>query len=238
VVENEIAALAVTAASIGFIHTLLGPDHYLPFAMMAKVRKWTLRRTVTITFVCGLGHIAASVALGIVGITLGIGLATLEILQSFRGNIAAWALIAFGLAYFVWGLRRAFKNRSHTHWHCHTENVAHRHPHTHLGAHAHVHQAEGSASLTPWALFIIFVLGPCESLIPLLMYPAARNSPGGVLMVTFVFGGMTLITMLGAVLISIAGLSFLPLHKVQRYGHALAGAGVGMCGVAVAYLGV
>jgi len=238
VIENEIAVLAVTAASLGFIHTLIGPDHYLPFAMMAAVRKWNLRRTVTITLICGFGHIAASVVLGLIGITLGIGLANLEVLQSFRGNISAWALIAFGLVYFAWGLRNAMKNRSHAHWHSHTENVAHKHAHTHFKEHAHVHQTEGSASLTPWALFVIFVLGPCESLIPLLMYPAARNSLGGVLLVTIVFGAMTLLTMLGAVLLTTTGLGLLPMDKVQRFGHALTGAGIGMCGVAVILLGI
>ncbi len=27
----ELSALIVTAASLGFFHTILGPDHYLPF---------------------------------------------------------------------------------------------------------------------------------------------------------------------------------------------------------------
>ena len=37
----DISILLVTAASIGFIHTLTGPDHYLPFIVMSKARKWT-----------------------------------------------------------------------------------------------------------------------------------------------------------------------------------------------------
>ena len=236
--ENEIAVLLVTAGSLGFIHTILGPDHYLPFAIMATVRKWTLARTLTVTLICGLGHIAASVILGFAGIALGISLGSLEIFDSFRGNIAAWALIAFGLTYFAWGIRQAARNRSHDHWHRHEKSVAHRHDHTHRGEHAHVHQAEGSVSLTPWALFVIFVLGPCEALIPLLMYPAAKSSSSGVLLVALVFGGVTLLTMLGTVLIATKGLSLLPVDKVQRYGHALAGAGISMCGVAVIVLGV
>ncbi len=34
--SSEITLLAITAASIGFFHTLFGPDHYLPFIMMSK----------------------------------------------------------------------------------------------------------------------------------------------------------------------------------------------------------
>ena len=35
---------------------------------------------------------------------------------------------------------------------------------THHGEHMHPHLV--GASLTPWALFVIFVFGPCEPLIP------------------------------------------------------------------------
>jgi len=53
---------------------------------------------------------------------------------------------------------------------------AHGHKHAHHGSHAHVHEEGSGANITPWALFIIFVLGPCEPLIPILMYPAAKQS--------------------------------------------------------------
>lgn len=97
---EEYAVLIVIAASIGFLHTLLGPDHYLPFIVMARARQWSLLKTAWITFMCGLGHVASSVLLGIVGIALGIAVSKLEGIESFRGDLAVWALIAFGLVYF------------------------------------------------------------------------------------------------------------------------------------------
>ena len=45
----DLTLLLVTAASIGVVHTLLGPDHYLPFVAMAKARGWSLARTLRIT---------------------------------------------------------------------------------------------------------------------------------------------------------------------------------------------
>ncbi len=36
--SHEIVVLGIAAASIGFFHTLLGPDHYLPFIVMARAR--------------------------------------------------------------------------------------------------------------------------------------------------------------------------------------------------------
>ena len=55
----------------------------------------------------------------------------------------------------------------------------------------------GTAALaTPWALFIIFVFGPCEPLIPVLMYPAAHANWLAVTAVCLAFGLATIGTML------------------------------------------
>ena len=71
---KEILVLCATAASIGFIHTIFGPDHYLPFIVMSKARKWSMFKTIWVTILCGIGHVSSSVILGIIGISLGIGL--------------------------------------------------------------------------------------------------------------------------------------------------------------------
>lgn len=232
-----IAAIATTAAAIGFVHTVLGPDHYLPFVMMARARRWSVARTSWITLLCGLGHVAGSALLGVAGIALGIGIGRIEVFESFRGNLAAWFLIAFGLVYFAWGLRRALRNRPHVHGHEHDEGVWHTHSHVHTGDHAHVHKA-GAASITPWVLFTIFVLGPCEPLIPLIMYPAAKSNVAGVVLVTAIYGVVTIVTMLGVVIAGILGMNFLPMARIERYSHALAGAAIGLCGAAMQFLGL
>ncbi len=55
--DNSIALLSVTAVSLGFIHTLLGPDHYLPFIVLSEAKKWTIKKTMLITLLCGMGHV-------------------------------------------------------------------------------------------------------------------------------------------------------------------------------------
>ena len=67
----EIIALMAAAASIAFVHTLLGPDHYLPFVALARGRGWSLRRALGVTLFCGSGHIVGSVLLGFLGLYLG-----------------------------------------------------------------------------------------------------------------------------------------------------------------------
>ena len=91
--------------------------------------------------------------------------------------------------------------------------------------------------MTPWALFIIFVLGPCEALIPLFMYPAAQQSDVLVLVVALVFGAVTVGTMMVCVALTSLGLERLKLPVSGRYVHAVAGASVALCGLAISFLG-
>ncbi len=237
---QELQTLVVAAATIGFLHTLLGPDHYLPFIMMSWARRWSTTKTMVITLLCALGHIGSSVLLGFVGVGLGLAVESLTGAESFRGRIAAWLFIGFGLVYLIWGIRHIYRGKSHRHVHSHTadESRGHAHPHSHFGDHAHVHDVESLKNLTPWILFTIFIFGPCEPLIPFLMYPAAKGSLSGLIVVTTVFSLTTAGTMLVTVLLGRAGVNFLPLRNVQRYSHALAGATILLCGLAIEFLGL
>lgn len=235
---QELGILLMTAVSIGFFHTLFGPDHYIPFIAMAKARQWSTFKTIWITVACGIGHVGSSVILGFVGIAFGIAVSSLEPLESMRGNIAGWILIAFGLLYSVWGLRRAYRNRPHTHRHLHSDGTMHDHTHVHAQEHTHIHDKTDGLSMTPWILFTIFVFGPCEPLIPVLMYPAAQGHMINVMIVSLVFSVVTIGTMLTIVLGSIAGLSFFPSGRFERYTHMLAGVSILVCGIAIQFLGL
>lgn len=235
----EIVMLCGTAATIAFVHTLLGPDHYLPFVAMAKSRSWSIAKTVRTTLVCGAGHIVGSVLLGFIGIYASIQLGALELIEGFRGDIAAWALVSVGLIWMVWGVRRGYKKQAHAHWHSHGD-VRHNHEHNHSSEHAHVHGADQGAkrSVAGWAIFLVFVLGPCEPLIPILMYPAAKESVSGMLAVTGVFAIVTVLTMLAAVTISVWGLKSIRLPGVEHYSEAIAGCTIMVCGLSIAVLGL
>ncbi|MCJ7452196.1 MAG: sulfite exporter TauE/SafE family protein [Steroidobacteraceae bacterium] len=235
----DIGLLFLTAASIGFIHTLLGPDHYLPFVAMSAARGWTQRRTLWITALCGMGHVLGSVVIGLVGIGVGVSLSHLQWLEGIRGDVAAWLLAGFGLAYMVWGLKKAWRSRPHTHEHVHEDGTLHRHEHGHEGRHLHPHVDPAKVkSITPWALFVIFVLGPCEPLIPLVMYPASQHSAWGLAVVVLAFGAVTVATMLTVVWLALKGIQHLPLESAERYSHALAGAALCACGLGIVFLGL
>lgn len=233
--SNEITLLAITAASIGFFHTLFGPDHYLPFIMMSKARNWKMRKTMLITFLCGLGHVGSSIVLGIIGISVGVAISKIEMFESFRGNMAAWAFIVFGFVYLVWGIRQAIRNKPHTHLHIHEDGSKHEHIHSHIQEHSHVH---GKKNITPWVLFTIFVLGPCEPLIPILMYPSAKNSIPGLVFITLTFAVVTIATMMTVVYIASLGYKFVPMKKMERYTHVIAGFIIMFSGLGIQFLGL
>ena len=79
----------------------------------------------------------------------------------------------------------------------------------------------------------MFVFGPCEALIPLLMYPAAHHDAQGVALVTLVFVLATVGTMLTAVSLALWGLNKLKVESLTPYADILAGATLTLCGGAI-----
>jgi nickel/cobalt transporter (NicO) family protein len=211
--EQQSIILMVTAASIGFFHTLLGPDHYIPFIAMSKAGKWSRTKTIWITAASGLGHVLSSVVLGLLGITVGIALNKLDIIESFRADLAAWLIISFGLIYFIWGIKLAYH-------------------------HTHHHSTVKAERMTPWVIFTIFVLGPCEPLIPLLIYPAVMENVFTLVMVIIIFTSVTSVTMVAIVWGGLYGLNFFPSHLFERYAHAAAGIMILFCGLSIKLLGL
>ena len=237
--DSALPILLVTAASLGLVHTLTGPDHYVPFVAMARIGRWSLPKTMLVTALCGVGHVMSSVVLGLLGISLGLALTGLQWFEGWRGNVAGWLLLGFGLAYFVWGVHRAIRNRPHAHVHLHEGGVVHTHDHGHAGQHAHVHaDVERAASMTPWILFTIFVFGPCEPLIPLLMYPAAKLNMAGVALVAGIFGFVTIATMLVMTLVLYGGVQRIRFAFLERYMHPIAGFMIMAAGLLVAFAGL
>ena len=234
--ETTLIILLGTAVSIGFVHTLIGPDHYLPFILLARARQWRLGKVLWITFGCGVGHVLSSVVIGCIGIAAGVAVGRLEIFEGARGSLASWLLIGFGLVYGMWGLRRGLKGKKHSHMHYHKEGIPHDHAHSHLGDHSHIHEEKGK--ITPWVLFIIFVLGPCEPLIPLLMYPASQGSLLSVLLVVLAFGTVTISTMLVIVGLATYGFVRVRLGLMERFVHAIAGGIIALSGLSIKVLGL
>lgn len=148
---SEMMVLLMSAATLGVVHTLLGPDHYLPFIVLSKARKWTRTRTLWITFISGVGHVTGSVILGMIGIAMGISLSKLEAFEASRGSLVGWMLIAFGILYTAYGLYKYLKRGAHMHVPAFLRPKSIRHADLHLDVNEM--KADKAGKLTPWILF-------------------------------------------------------------------------------------
>ena len=166
------------------------------------------------------------------GAALGWSLAKISWLENIRGGIAGWVLLLFGLVYGIWGWVRAFKNKKHKHFDTVEDGSMYVYEHTHGGA---VLPKE-RYKVTPWVMFIIFLLGPCEPMIPLLYFPAAKSNWWSMSLLIAVYTCCTLITMLIMVILGFYGISFLKTEKLERYVHAFGGLTIFICGMGMIFL--
>jgi hypothetical protein len=209
-------ALAATAAGVGALHSI-APDHWVPFIALARARGWSASRTAQVTLLCGFGHVTVSVALGALALVFG-----RELLEAFGARLESLAgilLVGFGLAYGLWGLRRAVGARLHGHEHAHFD---------------HVHDPSRASVL---GLFVLFSADPCVRLIPIMIAAAPLGWPR-ILALILVYEVATLGAMAALVLGARAG-AFRGLRAawLDRYGDALAGGLIVATGAAVAVLG-
>ena len=240
--------LLVSAAAVAVVHTAIGPDHTVPFVMLARARKWSLKRTLVVTGLCGIGHVGSSLLLGSIGVAAGVSTIALGGVEMKRGDIAAWAMVVFGCVYALWGVRQVLRRKKGYELHKHAGDVhvhaGGTHTHSHsllLRGHSHVHDHHTEApqrSSTFWTLFLVFVLGPCEPLIPLFFLPASQGRWALAAWTGVVFALATIATMLTLVGAACLGVRLLPLERFDRWAHSLAGAVIAASGLAVLYGGL
>ena len=215
----NVLALVIAAITVGSLHTM-APDHWMPFAALARSRGWTPARAARTTLLCGFGHVTVSAALGVV--SLFVGLAVIKAIGSHLESQANFLLMAFGTAYLVWGTWRSFRRDP--------QAALHPHHHTH-GHHDHDH------GLTEWSLFVLFSLDPCVAVVPMII-AAAGSGWHAVATVIVAYEVATLATMAVLVHVAHAGARAVRVSWIDRYGDVAAGALIVMLGAAMAAFGL
>lgn len=213
--EGLTVTLALTAATVGAVHSM-APDHWVPFAAVARARGWPAGRTARVTFLCGFGHVTVSVLLGLAALIAG-----REVLEAFGRRletVAGLLLVAFGGGYALWGLRRTTGQRLHGHPHAHYD---------------HVHDP---SSVTAFSLFLLFCADPCVAVIPILL-AAAPLGLARAASVVAVYEAATIGAMLALVLPARAGARMLRSGWLDRWGDALAGGLIAGAGLAAMTFG-
>ena len=114
--QTELQVLLAAAVTIACLHTLTGPDHYIPFIALSKARNWSFAKTLWWTLICGCAHVWSSILLGLGGAAIGWSLSKINFLEEVRGGLAGWMLLGFGVIYGTWGITNAYRNKTHKHF--------------------------------------------------------------------------------------------------------------------------
>jgi nickel/cobalt transporter (NicO) family protein len=191
--------LALSAGFVGLIHSL-APGHWLPVVLMAKTRRWSIKRAIFGAMIAASGHIILSIALGVLSIFVGV-----RLLSSFENEIeryAGLALAIFGIGYAAFSFFR--------HSECHG--------HTHHGPDPH-------NTKTPY--FFLFSVGfsPCVAVLPVFAAAATEGTFTMVLsLICFALG--VLASLIGSTLLVTLGLIKLDHPIFEHYGDVITGCGV------------
>jgi sulfite exporter TauE/SafE len=228
--ENSI--FISSSIAVALLHTLSGPDHYLPFIALSRSKNWSFAYTLFWTLICGIGHVGSSVILGLAGAGLGWNMEKMLHIENIRGGISGWAFIVLGLVYMIWGLHQANKNISHKHFESDVEGNMFVFEHNHVSISKPIQKHK----VTPWVIFIIFLLGPCEPMIPLLFAPAAQHSITGMITLIVSYTFFTLLSMMVMVTLGLKGIAFSKINQMEKHMHAIAGFTILICGAGMVLL--
>jgi hypothetical protein len=86
------------------------------------------------------------------------------------------------------------------------------------------------------ALLVVFLLGPCEPMIPVLLVPAATHSFAAIIIVTAVFIVTTMVTLAAMVSLAYAGIGLFEFNFVKRYIHVFSGMAISFSGLILIFL--
>ena len=212
--HNSLWILLVSTLSVAFLHAL-APDHWMPFAAIGKAQRWSKAKLLLITFISGIGHVGISIVFSIIGILLGFSLSKLKGIEGQRGQVVLWLLIGFGIAYMIWGMKKAREQKRKV---IDEEKL----------------KAE---TVAVWTMFAVIVLGPCEPLVPL-AFLGYNYGWVGVITVSIIFSIVTIIMMLVQSLLAFMGIQLIKSDIAERYSHAFAGLVIALTGVFVMLAGI
>jgi len=236
--QSTVYFLLTTAAGTALLHTLI-PDHWLPFVLIGRARKWSAGTTALVSGLSALIHVALSIALGLVAV--GVGLTAGELIGQTLERAGGALLVLFGLVYAGWAWRKG----------------GHFHPggklfHSHDGGngcaggeghdnpeHLHYHADEGLIRGRPgWsALGLAFIVGmnPCVLFLPV-MFAAASQGATVLWMVVGAYVAPTVALMVGLSVLGVAGGRRVPVPGAARYMEAASGLLIAILGIAFWFL--
>ncbi|MBI1684703.1 hypothetical protein [Caulobacter hibisci] len=201
------ASIAATGFMVAFLHAAL-PTHWLPFVLVGRAQKWSAARTLSVTLLAGLGHVALTILLGLFLVVAGLAL------EPKLGGLFHWVvgglMVAVGVFYIARG----------------------RHSHGLPEAGRRAYTSDRAAIM---ALVVLLTLSPCEAFLPYYL-AGMKHGWGAFLLLSVVLLAATAAGMLIFTGLSLAGVRRLNLDWLERYEETILGAALVLVGLAVAFL--
>lgn len=219
-----LTTVAATGFTVAFFHAAI-PTHWLPFVLVSRARRWSRSKTLAVSALAGLGHVALTSLLGLVIAWFGFQLD--EKAGELFPKVAGGVLLAIGAFYF-W---RQFSGRGVLHHHPPggrhqaSGQCGHEHDHSHwddeLKDSALVSDKAGD-----WAaisgLFMMLTLSPCEGFLPVYL-SGVQFGWTGFFVLSAILAVATLAGMLVFTWLTLVGLARFEVQKFERYEAAMLG---------------
>lgn len=220
-----LTTVAATGFTVAFFHAAI-PTHWLPFVLVSRARHWSRGKTLAVSALAGLGHVALTSLLGLVIAWFGFQLD--EHANHLFSKLAGGVLLAIGGFYFwrQWSGRGVLHHHPPGGQHQASHQCGHEHDHSHwddeLKDTALVSDKAGD-----WAaisgLFMMLTLSPCEGFLPVYLSGVQFGWTG-----FFVLSGILAVATLAGMLVftwlTLVGLERVQVQKFERYEAALLGA--------------
>ena len=224
-------ALLTAAAGTALLHTLI-PDHWLPFVLVGRARRWSLNTVALVSGLAAAIHAALSILLGLLALRL--GQAAVAAVGETLEHAGSWLLLAFGVSYALWGW---FKGG---HFHPGGE-LLHGHDHACSGAegpghpqHLHYHAdgglIEARGGWGALTLAVIVGLNPCVLVLPIL-FAGQTLGPAALGLVALAYALPAAALMVGLSVLGVRVGWGRRLPGVARYAESLSGLLIALLGL-------
>lgn len=220
-----LTTVAATGFTVAFFHAAI-PTHWLPFVLVSRARGWSRTKTLSVSALAGLGHVALTSLLGLAIAWFGFQLD--EHMGALFPWIAGGILLAIGLFYFWRQWRGSGVMHHHVRGALHhpSERCGHEHDHSHWDAELKDSQLVVAKS-GDWAaisgLFVMLTLSPCEGFLPVYL-SGVQFGWRGFLVLTLILAVATLAGMMIFTWLTLVGLEKFEVKNFERYEAGLLGA--------------
>ncbi|MDO8542792.1 MAG: hypothetical protein Q7S40_20315 [Opitutaceae bacterium] len=229
-----LTTVAVTGFTVAFLHAAI-PTHWLPFVLVARARGWGRAKTVAITSLAGIGHVALTSLLGLAIAWFGFQL------DERAGEVFPWLAGGLLLGFAVFYFWRQWKGIGVCHHHT---PGSHHHADEHCQTeHEQSHWQEElqdsplvSSKAGDWAavsgLFVMLTLSPCEGFLPVYL-SAVQFGWRGFVVLSVILAVATLAAMAVFTWLALIGFERFRLKTFERYEAGLLGGLFAVLGVIV-----